>query len=258
MRQFTDFSFNKESSTMKGVFNGNTSDGLYEEGLFAERTVNIEMLRNQPKGYFLNADRTPFKFSLRIGSYDEWTRQKIDDIVAWFDVDYFKEFYFLEESDRVIFAMPTGTPTFTHTGAGQGYLTVEMQSQSPYVFSPRHVSGEYNMSTNTELGTEINLYNSGHSDLYPMIRIRKVGDGNVSIKNETNFGKIFEIRNLMDTEEVFIDNQTKEIKSNLPRVYHYDDHNGVWFYAVRGNNILRVFGTCFIEFEYRYRYKSTL
>jgi phage-related protein len=258
MLQYQDFHFNGEYSTVKGVFNANITDGLYEQTSLAERNVTVEMIKNQPKGYFLNLSRNPFRFTLKIGSKDEWTREKLDDILSWFDVNYFKEFYFMEELDRRFFVMPSGTPTFTHNGNGLGFLTVEMTSQSPFSFSPRYVTNEYDFSANTDLGTQINFNNGGHDELFPMLRIRKVGDGNISIKNETNMGRIFEIRNLANTEEVFVDNQTKEIVSNFPRTYHYDDHNGIWLSLVKGNNSIRVFGTCFLEFEYRYRYSPTL
>jgi phage-related protein len=258
MKQYTDFYFNGEFSKVKNVFNANSDDGLYEESVLAERSIGLEMIKNQPKGYLLNLERTPFKFSLKIFSKDKWTREKIDDISSWLDVNYFKEFYFEDESERRFFVMPTGEVKFTHTGAGEGFLIVEMQSQSPFTFSPRYQTGDYDVSVNTDLGWPLEFNNSGHTELFPIVRITKVGDGTISIKNESNLGKIFEIRNLVDGEEIFIDNQMKEIKSILPKTYHYDDHNGIWLSLIKGNNQLRIFGTCFIKFEYRYRYSPTL
>jgi phage-related protein len=258
MKHHLDFYFNGEFSLDKGVFNAVTENGLYEDVFLSERIVNAELVKNQTKGYLLSIDRSLFSFTLILASKEPWTRAKLDEIATWLDVDYFKEFYFVDESERRYFVMPNASPTFTHTGTEEGYVTVEMKSISPYTFSPNNISQEYNISANVSEGFVINFANNGHFVLMPIIRIRKVGAGNVSIVNESDLGRIFEITNLADGEEVFIDNQTKEIKSEFARTYHYDDHNGNWLTLLKGNNTLRVYGNCYLEFEYRFQYSPTL
>jgi phage-related protein len=258
MLQNTDFYFNGEFSVSKDIFNANVGDSLYEQPIFGERTPTIEMIKNQPKGYLLNLARTPVKFSLKIGTNTDWTREKLDDIISWLDVTYFKEFYFVDQADRRFYVMPNGSPTFSHNGSGQGFIVVEMQSSSPFSFSERFTTGNYDLTVNPVDGTVIDFPNSGHFNLYPMMRITKIGAGTVSIKNETNLGKIFELRNLLDGEGIFINNETKEIISDIGGTYHYDDHNGVWLELLKGNNSLRIYGNCLIEFEYRFRYSPTL
>lgn len=258
MKHYLDFYYNGEYSTSKGVFNVVVESGLYEDKFLSERHVNTEFVKNQAKGYLLSVERIPFSFTLNLASKEPWTREKLDDIASWLDVEYFKEFYYVDDSDRRFFVMPTGSPTFTHTGTEEGYVTVEMTSISAYSFSPKYTTEEYNLSANSALGFVININNTGHYLLMPIIRIRKVGVGSIRIINETDFGRIFEITNLIDGEEVFIDNETKEIKSEFTATYHYDDHNGNWLTLLKGNNSLRVYGNCYIEFEYRFRYSPTL
>jgi phage-related protein len=258
MKHHLDFYFNGEFSTVKGVFNATTDTGLYEDILLTERMINTEIVKNQTKGYLLSLDRSLFSFTLLLASKDPWTRQKLDDIATWLDVNYYKEFYFLDQADRRLFVMPSGEPTFTHTGTDLGYVTVQMSSISPFSFSPKYTTTEYNISANTVGGYAIAFNNSGHFELMPIIRLRKVGVGTITIVNETDLGRIFEIRNLADGEEVYINNETKEIVSEFARTYHYDDHNGNWLKLLKGNNSLRVYGNCHLEFEYRFRYSPTL
>lgn len=258
MKHNLDFYFNNEFSTVKGVFNANTDNGLFEDKLIAERMLNTEIVRNQSKGYLLNVDRSLFSFPLVLGSKEPWTRAKLDDIATWLDVSYYKEFYFMDNPDRVFFVMPSGEINFIHTGTDLGYITVELSSISPYSFSPKYTTPLYDFSANTTTGSVIEFNNSGHFELMPIIRITKIGLGDVSIVNETDLGRIFEIKNLADGEEVYINNETKEIVSEFARTYHYDDHNGNWLNLLKGNNTLRVYGNCQLEFEYRYRYSTTL
>jgi phage-related protein len=254
MQQFTDFYFNGEYSTVKGIFHASNADGMITENFLPSREVNQQYIKGKKKGYFQGMKRSPFSFVLNITSKEAWTRQKIDDIARWLDVEYYKEFYFIEEPNRRFFCMPMGEIEFTHNGINYGYITVEMTCNSPFAFSPKYQTGDYDYSNNTLSGLTLDFTNSGHFDLYPILRITKVGDGDISIVNETDDGRIFEIRNLFDGEEIFVDNQKKEIVSDITGVYRYDDHNGNWLKLIEGDNTLRTYGDCIISFEYRFNY----
>ncbi|AZV43741.1 hypothetical protein BAOM_3132 [Peribacillus asahii] len=52
-------------------------------------------------------------------------------------------------------------------------------------------------------------------------------------------------------ETVYIDNEKKDIESDLPLTYRYDDFNGEYLCLNRGINRLRIFGTCEIQFRYQ-------
>lgn len=98
------------------------------------------------------------------------------------------------------------------------------------------------------------IENTGDVDCLPEIWIKKVdSSGDVNITNETT-GQILKMKDLNNTETVYIDNENKDIMTDLPLKYRYSDHNKEWFKLVHGENIIT--GTGRFELEVRHEFKT--
>ena len=110
------------------------------------------------------------------------------------------------------------------------------------------------MSTIT-IPTIIEFDNQGDDILYPELQIIKFSNGNLTIKNLTNGGKIFQFNNLVNNEIIYIDNQNRDIISNLYDT-RLDDFNNNYLDLVRGINRLEVVGACKLDFRYQFIIKG--
>lgn len=98
----------------------------------------------------------------------------------------------------------------------------------------------------------ITFTNNGDLNLYPEIYIYKIGDGDISIINNSNGGKEFKFTGLTSGEVLYIDNENEYIESDTG-LYRFNNHNEVFLEFVRGVNQLQVTGK--LEFYFRYQYK---
>jgi phage-related protein len=282
MRHLTDFYFNGQYSKDLNLFNMTDEEGMLTEPLLSDLSINQELIKNNAKGYFLSKDRSPFSFQLNLGSHEKWTRERINMVSNWLDVDYFTEFYFIDEPTRRFFVMPNGTTQMIHDAMDNGYIKVEMQSNSPYSFSQLYSTGEVDFSIGGGTRNIINLANEttevvsyvpvrnlagypeniieftnmGDFSVLPIIRLTKVEDGDITIFNETDEGKVFQLFGLYDQEEIYIDNENREILTDLKGIYRYKDHNGYWLKLIKGYNSLKIIGRLKVEFIFRFQYKS--
>lgn len=95
--------------------------------------------------------------------------------------------------------------------------------------------------------------NHGDIECKPEIWITKIGDGNISLKNNTDGGKEFTFSNLKDGETIYIDNDNQYIESSLKNIYRYDDFNNYYLTLVRGHNLIKVNGNCKLNMRYIFK-----
>lgn len=98
--------------------------------------------------------------------------------------------------------------------------------------------------------------NDGDLDIKPKLWItKKNGQGDIKLINHTT-GQVLELRNLNNSEEVYIDCENEEIvSSNLSNgVYRYGDHNDEFLTLQRGENYLTSEG----DFNLDIRFKAKL
>jgi phage-related protein len=254
MKENLEFFFNNELSTNLGIININLGGSLYEERLFGTRTIIEEAIRGRTKPYFQAMEQKPFQFDLAFAFLNDFDYAKIRQINRWLNVDYYKEFYFLNEPDYRLFVMPIGDSYLTHTGTNQGYIRLTMQTNDAYAYSQEILSEDYDLSSNPLDGTIVLLDNNGDIVLGVEMWIKKVGDGDIIIVNTSNEDKSFQVINLKDGEQVYINHDKEEISSNFPNFYHFDDVLSDYMKLPLGENVLKVYGTCTLQFRYRYKY----
>lgn len=255
MREARSFTFNNVSSEDMGVTIASVETGLFEEPLVSDREIVETEIPGRDKPYLQRVDKMPLSFSLTI-FLEEWrTRDNLRAVARWLFQPYYLPLVFDSNRSRIYYAILEGESNLMHNGARDGYVTLNVRCDSPFVYSPiqRHrteVNGE----------SEFTLYNSGDIPIRPKMWINNKSDGDLVIEN-TSTNQTVSIENLQADEEVFIDFENQEIVSSLEylHVYHYDNHNGEWLELMddnSGRNDLIIHGDCDIDIEYEMKYIS--
>lgn len=247
------FNFDGKWSNEFNLIHVVLSSGMYEETFVANRNIVETSVSGSRKPNFQRVEEEPLEFELNLAFEHDFDEDKIDDIIRWLYVDYYRPLYFEGEEGRVFHCMPSGDSKITHNGMSQGYITITMRCDSANVYSPTFKSFQYDFSQG---GSHIiELVNDGHLDVYPEISIEKVGNGKITIESMSDGGKIFEILNLTNIENIYIDCEKEIIESDIVGVTRYDDVLGEYIKLRYGINVFRITGNCIIQFRYRYKYR---
>jgi phage-related protein len=126
----------------------------------------------------------------------------------------YKPLFFEDKPDRLFYCIAVNDSSIIHNGLSQGYLSITMRCDSPYIYSPVYLSPQYDL-TNNIIKFPIAIENKGHFNLYPEISIEKIGIGHVTITNISNGGDIFEVRDLTDREKIYINCEHEKIETDI-------------------------------------------
>jgi phage-related protein len=254
MKESVDFSYDGILSTDMGLINVKVdSSGLFDEKFLSDRAIQEVAIRGNDKPYFQGVKRSPLSISLSFAFTNKFDEAKIRDVARWLDADYYKPLFTLDNPTRIYYCVLNSGSNFLHNGIRQGYLTLEMRCDSPYSYSPTYVSNLYDYSANVVGGTSLVFTNDGDVTCQPELWITKVGNGDVSITNNTNGGSEFKFTGLLNTETVYVDCDNEQIVTDLSNAYRYDNFNDNYLELVRGVNNLVVIGNCKVQFRYRFK-----
>lgn len=231
------------------------SQGLYEQQFFAEREIKEIVTESRDTPYFQRVQRRPLEFKLRLFFDDDFTLDDIRRLRNWFDVEFYQPMKFSEDMTRIYYCMAVNLPTLSHNGLIQGYVDIDFRCDCPFSYSAVSSTDIYDLSSNSVIGTDIEIANLGDAECLPIIEIKKVGIGAISIVNYSNEGEELRISELVDGEELFIDCENEDIETSIPNTYRYDNHNDTYLTLVTGINRLRIYGNCHVRFltEFKFR-----
>lgn len=228
--------------------------GMLEETLIANRTILENKAKGNYKPFFSGIEESPLSFEMHIAFENKYTDKNLDDIVRWLFSDYYKPLYFEGKEDRIFYCMPDGDSLLTHNGLSEGYITINMRCNSPNLYSPVSFTPLYNIINNTK--QTIDIYNNGHYVIYPEISIEKIGDGKVTIVSKNNGDAIFEVINLKNGEQIYINCEKEIIVTNsITNKYRYNDVLGEYIKLSYGRNTFEITGNCKIQMRYQARYR---
>jgi predicted phage tail component-like protein len=246
------FIYDNIKSTDMGVIKIKADSGLFEEPFVAPKTILSEKIRGRDKLYFYGVEREPLSFPIELWFEDGFTDEKVDETARWLDQDEYKPLIFSSNPEKIYYAILEGESSLVHNGIQQGYLKLNVVCNSPFAYSPVYID-MHNIDVDT--GVDITFTNRGHLPCKPIIKILKIGDGNVSIINHTKGGETLAINNLLDNELVTIDCESEEIETDRLFTNRYNDHNDVFLSFIYGVNRLTVYGKCKLEFQYQFTLK---
>lgn len=245
------FVYDGKKSSDFGILNVNKGEGMQSSIFLPEARINEIKIKGNDRPYHNGVEYSPITIKHRFFFEEPWNEELIRKVARWLFQPYYKELYFSDNISRRFYAMYTGTPQLLDNTLKQGYMDLEMRNIDCFTYSPVYKSNVYDLSSNS--GTTIELDNKGDVEIYPIIKIQKVGFGSVSIKNNSNGGEEFLVSNLNDGEELIINGEEEDIETNAS-VLRYDDHNDVFLKLVSyKKNSLYITGNCKLQFEYQFK-----
>lgn len=262
MLQSTNFTFNGVNSEDKGVVLVNLNSGLFQDIFLANRTLIESKVAYSNYDILKRVDKSLPTLSLTF-YVERWrTWNNIRDIARWLDVDEYCEFWTDDDPERIYYLTLVDGSQLHHNGFKDGYITLNFKSMFPYALSPEY---NYSYITNHTSPIQLNLDNAGDEDVKPFIKIKKIGNGDITIRNLRNEEDLI-ITDLFDGEEVEIDNEHEILRSSLEESnnrYIFGNHNGVWLTFNKQNeptdndySEFQFIGDYEFEFKFRLVYKN--
>jgi len=244
--------FNNINSQDFDIINIHIDSGLYQETFIPDRTIKETKVRNNPIPFFQGVEDSSRVINCSLAFKEGFDEDKLRSVKRWLTTSYYSPLIFSESPDYIYYSLCTNTSDLLHTGNGNGYINVEFQCDSNFVYSPVYTSVLYDFSINN-LSPVIQFINNGDVDCKPMLSLQKVNDGNIAIINLSDGGKEFGLRNLLNNEDLYIDNENEEIVTSIPNTYRYDNQIGEFLNMKRGINNLQIFGDCKLQFRYQFK-----
>ncbi|WP_152966733.1 phage tail domain-containing protein [Sporosarcina globispora] len=255
--QYEHFHYAGIDSEVMGALNIQTDSGLFEETTISNRNINETRIRGRAKSYLHSVEQDPLEFPINVYFEHGYTDEEFEEAIQWLNQMSYQPFYVMgTEQIKIIYCMPTGEIKHLHNGNGEGYLSLTMRSNSPYLYSPVFDTVEYDLRDNTSAGVSISIYNGGHIETKPFINLITTAEGDISIVNQSNNNSEFKFTGLASNETITIDNESEEIETDIPHMYRMKDFNLNFLDLVKGHNDLIVYGKCKIQFKYEYIYVS--
>ena len=250
MKHFMGFSYDGITSKSMGVTQVKVGDGLFEDDMMSNRTLEVETVRGRDSAYLKHVGRDMITIEMTLYIENGFDEEKLDRLRGWFDKDYYKPFFFDERGDRIVWALLESNMRLSHDGE-QGYFTVTLKANSAYWHTPV-VAIEY------EKPGTYQLENKGVGVIYPVYEL--YANSNITESSP------FKIRNLRTNEEMVvhemaqgekmtIDTMNESVASSLPNIYRYDAWNEQYLPLARGNNLLEISGDVHVVVKYRARYR---
>lgn len=255
MLESLDFHYDGLSSTLFGLQNVRTDNGLFEETFLPTRKITKDKVNGRDKSYHLDDQLEDLTFSLSFLLPDRYTQEEERSIKTWLFQDYYKEFYFDDFPDKIFYVMYSGNSKINHNGLGQGYITIEMESNSPYAYSPVYDTYGKIIVNDSVDGVKFSIDNGGDFVLYPemWITTKDTDYSTVKIVNKLN-GEEFIFNDLTANETIYINNAEEEIETTLPLTFRFDNFNNNWLRLEKGMNTLQLYGNFDVQFRYQFTY----
>ncbi|MBS4207462.1 phage tail domain-containing protein [Bacillus sp. FJAT-50079] len=245
------FNFDGIWSDTYGLIHVVLDGGMFDETFIAERELNETRIRGSDRPALHSVEDSPIQFDMVVAFEDKFSESKIDNIIKWLFANHYKPLYFEGKEDRVYNCIFIGEPRIIHNGLNEGYFTLTVRCDSSNLYSPL-------ITTNLEVITTnktITVSNNGHLDTFMEISLKKNGYGNIVIESLDDGNSIFEIRDLTDLEDIYIDCEREIIETDAIGVYRYDKIIGEFPRLFLGTNRFKVTGACEIRFRYVSRYR---
>ncbi len=244
------FIYDNQYSTNHNIINVTLESGMQSETFVADREIKEIVVRGG-KRYFQEVEKYPLVIPVSFMFTDKFSSDSIRKTARWLAQDFYKPLQFSSNLDRIYFALPVESSDLITNCLQQGYITLNFRCNTDHAYSPQYLSNVYDLSSNPLEGTVITFTNSGDLPIFSEIFIEKVGDGDISIINQTNGGQDFKFISLLNGEILEIDCENRIIETNISQIYRYSNFNNNYLKILPGVNRLLVKGGCKLRFRWR-------
>lgn len=245
------FNYDGVWSDTYGLIHVVLDNGMFEESFGASREIVETEVKGSNKPLHHGFTESPLAFDMTIAFKGTWKDEDIDKIIMWLYKNSYKPLYFEGSEDRVFMCTPVDQPTIVHNGLKQGYFTIQMRCDSSNLYSP-HITTPL---TNVTTTSTITINSNSHYDIFPEISIKKTGAGVVTIESLDDGNNIFEVRDLTDQEDIYINCEKEIIETDIVGVYRYDKIIGEFPKILNGSNRFKITGACQIQFRFKNKYR---
>ena len=247
------FTYDGKSSKDFGVVLVNPSGGLYKEQFLPNRKIVETTVAGRYNPFLQRVDSDPLSFSLHIYMPEWEERNNLRQISRWLYQDYYKPLRFESNPDVIYYAILEGKSELTHNGLFQGYISLTVRLDSPFMYSPIHPK-EFTVNGRVDFP----IYNNGDLPMSLNIEFTKhEGDDHIYFINDDVASQDVWIENILPNEIVYYNGEIESVTSSLESQGRYliDNHNDHWIIIEpeTSNNIV-FFGNYHVKLSYQYRY----
>ena len=213
IRDSLHFEFAGYSSKDFGIINVNIGKNLATEPFVAPINLIEESIRGKEKPYFKRIEREPLSFTVSFAFEETWNETKIRSVARWLTLhEIYQPLKFIHEdfdelvnNERIYYALVVESPQIIHNYCQEGFVTLTFRCDSSWSYMPTQtypatgatsVTGAatgvtFNVTTAgwlslTGTGNLITLSNDGDLKMFPIIKVEKTSDGELSITNNEN------------------------------------------------------------------------
>lgn len=215
------FTYNGKSTKDFEMMNVSMNGGMFEETFVAGRAVNDELMAGSKRTIFNGVTKEQVTFELTIAFEKYFTEETIEKVIEWlYGREYYSKLQF-EDNEKFVYAIPDGESTITHTGFNEGYITVSMKTNSPYMYK--------DIVKMSDTGSTLEIAVDVQGKENPLMNIdvtRNTASGGATDKDTikiTKDGYTLQINNVANGETITIDPYEEDITSSVDNVYHYKD-----------------------------------
>lgn len=248
----TTFEFDGQQSTEYGLLLANMSSSTMNTPFALGRQVREAKIGSKSIPYFFGVDEEPLQFRVMLAREEEWDYDTRLRVVRWLFQNEYKPFISTDNIGVIYNAMVVDSPEKISVGNIPRMIELNFRCDAPWAWTPHYVYN-YDLSTNTGT-TTITIENNSNIQKYvhPEIWIRAIDGGTITLTNTSDGGRQTILTNLLANEVVYLNNEFKQIETDLPSVYRLKDFNRKWIQLVYGMNHIQVTGKCLITSKAKY------
>jgi len=241
-----DFTYDSVSNEDMGVILISSSSGLKEQGFGIPRNSIKEKVKGRKRPFFYGFEEEVLKFQIEIMKTDteeSWTFAEKKNINTWLFKNTYCDFVSEDNLEILYKCVAVGTPKFYTSRDGTGYAQIDFECDAPYAWSASSVQ-TFDLSA-IVTPTTIQIQNLSNVDdfYYPEVEFLLSGAATAfKLTNNTDGGRIFAFTGLTALETVYINNEKKQIISDLS-LYRYSNLTNKQFFRLP-------YGTSSVVVEY--------
>ncbi len=244
--------FNGRLSTEFGLYIASLETGTKTATFGVERDIIEEKISKNPIPYFFGLEESPLCFELTMYREREWDYDTRFEVVRWLFQDEYKNFISSDNPSIIYNCIVYSRPEKILIGNIPRLITLKFRCDSPWAWSPVFKT-IYDLSDN--ISTTVKDFENKSNVIkyyYPEIWIKSLDGGTISLINHSDNNREFKFDNLFANETIYINNQFKQIESDIPSKYRLADFNRNWLRLVYGVNKIGITGKCLIETKMQY------
>lgn len=248
----TSFTFDGLNSQDFGLSIIKLDSGFFPDPYISGQKINEEKIPKRHIPYFYGVEKTPIEFEITCSLLEgEFTPEKRMQLASWLCKEVYCDFITDDDPNKIYKVISINPSDIMSAGMLQGYFKIQFRADAPWAWSHSQTKN-FDLHLN-ETTSIITIRNDTNALVYyfPEIEFTLAGSTGLTLKNLSNSNEIFQFTNLNSTETIYVNNERKQIISDM-NLYRLGNFNKKWFRLVYGMNTIEVTGKCLLTFRYQF------